>query len=998
MTQTHRFFVLQFPLNKMKYIVLTFLILGFLALVVVGSLQLKKDITPSPPFQLKVSATSTPTEQFIFIESAQINQPLELPIIHRVLTEERKPKGRRTKLKSPNVFVVLPSPTAVGQTINLLPLPNNNSNVPVMAKFIGSQAEQYWLRFFNSSQRSILVSQANGSGGYQWTLSTNSGPNILKESTGGGTFGDDVPDIVNLLEGIPEIKGGMEALYEMFKWFDGNTDTPNLLTNADIINDLQQVIDSYILAGAASQVQLQFQNVNEELFVDLVNQTGNNSGNQQRTYNDTNSNFTGDIHGVLNNGFTNRTNTYNLVNTVSTIGSGQFSGLTQSINAFAAISNFSNSSGQNTQPTQWWLTFAQFYAYYLYTTQLMAYFDPQYPGVETSYTSPWRSTALANAQTFSANVTSGIPQLYRLYYQFLNQFQSNIQWQQVQSYDGYGDTYCCFDNGQQGQGCGLVNNPGAQFPACSSAYYSMVNLNGPSYIPPQGNIVPSCVPNPQGAPNPVPANVVASSNGLAAYTCVTATDSAALTMIRSSFTNWLETQWNFPRKMIDTYATVMGLNCQSYTSNQLWSCTVIGSSYTENGIAFPSGNWFGIDGGSASAELSQNGVHLLCSSVTGITLNSSTFYKNFLFQIQSFTNFSVSSFDYWNPSFTTQGGCCPPDTAYIRTCWEGSVSESVGSQSNGKKGRRKFWCVTNSVNNNVTTTTDAIPVQVCEAANNATLSAGLFPFAQTNTDGANFSSFFMPSRAMQFYEGNTMDGISYWNINVDAAPSVLNNPSYGAASGYSNGSVCVPNPQSQGNANAALSPLAANLGFPTATSTAVVPQLAAYAFPCTSMTTPWVVPSFNTTQTAIVTDGSKTVTVTSQPEINAILGMPQPNVAGFFGQNLWGLQSPSATTAINPWVQGTTIFFWDQNRNILAPGTTVSATSTVTAIVMENQYPVISGSIRETSSCGLAPKALCDPCPYPSAFSQFDWTGYQDLGTTGSVFQAPSNWTLRFHY
>jgi hypothetical protein len=126
--------------------------------------------------------------------------------------------------------------------------------------------------------------------------------------------------------------------------------------------------------------------------------------------------------------------------------------------------------------------------------------------------------------------------------------------------------------------------------------------------------------------------------------------------------------------------------------------------------------------------------------------------------------------------------------------------------------------------------------------------------------------------------------------------------------------------------------------------------------------------------------------------------MPQPNVAGFFGQNLWGLQSPSATTAINPWVQGTTIFFWDQNRNILAPGTTVSATSTVTAIVMENQYPVISGSIRETSSCGLAPKALCDPCPYPSAFSQFDWTGYQDLGTTGSVFQAPSNWTLRFHY
>lgn len=1015
----------------MKYIVLTFLLLGFIALAIFGSLQLKKDITPAGPTQLRVSATSTPTEQFIFIEQDQINQQLQLPIIHRVLTEERKPKGRRTKLRSPNVFVVLPTPTAAGQVINLSALPNNNANYPVQAKFIGPQSEQYWLRFFNTTVPVLLVSQSDGAGGYEWTVSpSNTSPNLKTAATGGGLFDEDIiPDIIDLLEGIPEIKGALEALYEFYTWFNGETNAPDILTNADIIADMEEVINSVILAGIAQNIQNDFHYVNEQLFITLTNNVKKNAANQQADYNDVDLNLTGDIHGVLTNGFTNRTSTYNIANTVANVGTGTFSGLLQSMQAFANINNFTNSSGQNTEPTQWWLSFAQFVGYYLYSIQIMAYFDPTYPGVTTSYTSPWNSQALSNAQSSMADITSGLPQLYRLYYQFINQFQANIQYQAVPLIPGYAGggnqflgNYCGYQTtGYEAQsyGCGYFGGPSLN---PLPTYYSIVNGNGSAYQfagQNEGNY-PSCFAgnySPSLQP-PLPSNVIGSGSYTDQYgntvtgsfTCLTTPDPVALQNVRESLTNILEAQWNFPRKMIDNYATVFGLDCQSFSSNQVWSCTVIQSSYSENGYDFPYGSFFGIQGGSASAELSQNGVHLLCSSLTGITLNTSSFYKDFLFEIENFIDFSVSSFDYWDPDFTTNGGCCPPDTAYIRTCWEGSVSESVGSQTNGVKGRRKFWCVTNSVNNQVTTTTDAIPVQVCEAPLIATVSAGLYPFAKTPADGANFSSFFMPSRAMQWYigtqSGSPMMGQGNQNINPLSVPVSLQFAQNAAASSFAQGPnpnqlSCVPTPEAYGNYNASLVPAASLSGFPKATSTADVPQLAAYAFPCNDIPTPWLIPSFdNGIQKALVTDGTNSVYVQNEAAIDAILNMPQPNFSASFNNfALWGLPSPSATSAINPWVQGTTIFFWDQDKNVLAPGTTVSATSTVTAIVMENQYIQNSGTPRNIDCNSLyTPAVICNSCPYQSAFAAFNWEGYKDSTRGVATFSAPSNWTLQFHY
>jgi hypothetical protein len=987
--------------------VLTFLLLGFIVLVILGTLKLTKDITPAPPIQLFVAGTSSPTEQFIFIEQDKINQQLQLPIIHRILTEGKKSKraASQTKLSSPNVFIFLPNPTSIGQQIILLPVEFNSNNKPVMAKFIGPQSEQYWLRFNNSVETVYFVSESNGSGGYRWTKNANSGPNLVNYSEGGGGLNDDVPGIVEFLKGIPELKGALEGYLNFIEWFTG--DLPDTaINNQDIINDMTAVIQTFIANATAKDIQ---QDINfQQSFIFGQIPTTMTSNQQFQEYTDNGP--SGDIHGVLTNGASKRTTTYNLIDDAISLDSGNTWSLETSLATFSDPNNFSNTLNQNTDPSQWWLSYAQFYAYLIYMGQLKASFDITYPAQDTSYTSPWRSDAIGGLRTFSAqntNAVGGLSSLYTYYYEFLNAFRNNITWAQVPT-DGGGDSFCAdFSFGPNGgcNGCCAYTNTNPNF-------YMLVNLNtGSSYIPPRGNNAPSC------ARGTVPANIIASTDGLGSYACATSPDAGILNQIRDSFTNWLEGQFNNPKEMIDNYAEVLGLKCQSYSSNIIWSCTQIGSSYTENGIAFPYGNFFGLTNGSASASLSEAGVHLLCASYTSVSLDSSTFYDKFLFKINDFIDFSTTSFNYWNPSFTTNGGCCPPETEYIRTCWEGSVSESVGSQTNPVKGRRKWWCVTNTVNNNVTTTTDAMMVQVCETPNfTASLSAGLYPFAQTPIDSDNFSCFYMPSRAMQWYytdfalinpaEGS---GMSFWNIAYRFGTWRDTYTAFypGAAAGFVNPGITPPEctawPESgtSGSNFFTLIQLAASQsGFPKATYGNAVPQLSAYAFPTTGIQTPWVIPNLETSS-AIVTDGTNTVTLKSQPAINQVLSMPQPSYEILFdNEKLWGLPCVSATSEVNPWVTGVSIVFWDQFKNILPPGTTVSATSTVTAIVLENQFIVNSGNGRANPPVN-APQPIADPCPIASEFANFNWYGYSDLSIynqSSPGFAAPTSWTLIFNY
>ena len=1010
-----------------------FLTLLFGAFVVAFALGIWLALSPPTysPVKLRVSSTSGPFSRDIFVQPSQINELLQFPSIHRVFDVNERQKGTSAKLSLPNTTVFLPSATSLNQTLTFLPLPQNNPNTSLQAKLVGPMAEQYFLRFSDPLKPSILISEANGSGGFRWKKSTASSNNLRTAGEGGGFLAEDPAGLVEFLTNISEQAGSLETLFALaVEWL--NDDPPAAITNEDIIEDMTQVLQTFIVAQQAAQLQTNWDNLQIPLAITIP--TTVSALGLDKPYTD--ATVTGDPHGVLSGGFVARTTTFNLASNLADANgaTGTYT-FANTMIQYANALNFSNTSGQPTQPSEFWLAYAQSIAYYIYMIQLAALYDTSF-GVGSTYPAPWTSARLLQAQEFlagQATPSAGLAQAYELYYQFRNQFQANIAWEEVPA-DDVGDSYCLTrtiipsDPPQiEYDGCAIEPIP----------FYSIVNGNGSKLQPPPGGNIPAC------AVADVPSNVVGSADGQGQYTCQTATDSAALDFVRTSYTVWLEQLFGNPLGMLDSFARVTGLSCSSFSSNVEWSCTALPSTFVENGKTITSGFWFGVDNGSASSSLSADGVHLHCSTATSVTMLTSVFYDSFTFEVESFSTFSQSAFDDWNPSFTTNGGCCPPNTTAIRTCWEGSITESVGSQSSGVVGRRKFWCVTDTINNNVTTSTDAALVIPCvDAQNSATLFAGLFPFAQTPNDMADFSCFFMPSRAQQWFFSSTNSppsgsgvqaGFGWGSYNIFPSLSGLNLNLYAYLPGNAAAEVdpnasdlCAASAESQSNVGGVLAPLASQSGFPLATSTAAVPQLMAYAFPTTNITGTWIIPTLTGTNVAQLTDGTKTVQLQSVDAINAILAMPQPNfAASTSGAKLWGMPSPSVTTAINPWVAGTSIVFWNQDKTVLAPGTTVSASSSVTAIVLENQYTQVSGTPGTGENCYNAPSSFwsvpsvlqgcqalfggAQGCGVYSAFNGFDWTGYSEAslpfvsinpqGTVNSgTFSAPSKWRLSFVY
>lgn len=1028
-----------------QFFFLALLLAGFVVGVVFG---IWNALTPPPPYnpiQLRVSARSGPFSRDIFVEPTMINELLVLPNFHRTydVSQRRKIfdptdrlKGTTAKLALPNSTIFLPSATSLNQTLTFLPMAETNPNSGLQAKLVGQLADDYFLRFSNMQTPAVLVSEPDGLGGFQWIRTSLSTSNLLTPSEGGGFLPDELSSLVNFFTQLSEYGGALESLYDIVQeWLNG--DPPPAITDQSIIDDVTQVIETFIVQQQAAELQTNWDNLQIPLAITIP--TTVSSLGLDKDYRD--SSPLGDPHGVLAGGEASRATVYTLSSGLADAdgATGTYT-FANTMIQFSDALNFSNTTGQPTQPSEYWMTYAQAIGYYIYMIQLAALYDNSF-GVGSTYPSPWTSARLQQAQDFLAGdavANVGLAHAYELYYQFLNQFQANFAWEEVPTTQS---SFQCSENYCYKQ-CIVPLNPPFRV-GCTNGppFYSLVNNNGPKLSPPNAPNTPSC------AFGTVPSNVVGSADGQATYTCQTSTDSAALALIRQSYTEWLENFLGSPRQMLDAFAQVAGLSCTSQTNNTSWTCTKLPSTYVEGASTITSGFWFGRDNGSASTSLTQNGVHLYCSVPTSVTMLTQV-RENYLFEVQSFSTFSQSAFDNWNPSFTTDGGCCPFNTSAIRTCWEGSITESVGSQSAGVLGRRDFWCVTDSVNNNVTTSTDAVRVSPCGVAIVPfSISAGLYPFAQTPTDMADFSCFFMPSRAQQWYFSSTVNVDPYnftastlghgWgtynlfpaiSFLVGLAPPIQANPNWpndpsalpvvvvGGAAEVSplqavpnSGGACTPYPESQSNKGGVVAPLAAQSGFPTATTTAAVPQLMAYAFPVgTSISGNWIIPTLTGTNAAVVSDGTKSVQIQSVDAINAILSMPQPNfAASFSGFNLWGMPSPSATTATNPWVVGTSIVFWDQTKTILPPGTTVSASSSVTAIVLENVYTQLSGTAGDAADCGTFSVSPRSPiveasipavlqgcfwipgaggCGVGSVFNSFNWSGYSDASVAFTLF------------